>query len=89
MDDKKKQHSVSMRPSEWEHLMHAAQEKARRDGPTSSGHVVSTSRFMVEAALKEAGKVLGSGAPPPPPQHALPSQPMLFALKVPSGDKGE
>ena len=89
MDDKKKQHSVSMRPSEWEHLMRAAQAQARKDGPTSTGHVVSTSRFMVEAALKEAGKVLGSAPPPPPQQHTLPSQPMLFALKVSSGDKGE
>jgi uncharacterized protein (DUF1778 family) len=80
MDDKKKQHSVSMRPSEWERLTRAAQAKARRDGPTSSGHVVSTSRFMVEAALKEADKVLNSGRLPPVPTQA--SLPMVFALKT-------
>ena len=58
MDDKKRQHSVSIRPSEWERLTRAAQVKARTEGPTSTGHVVSTSRFLVEAGLKEAEKVL-------------------------------
>jgi len=60
MLDKKKQHSVSMRPSEWARLTLAAEARARCDGPTSTGYVVSTSRFMVDAALAEADRVLAS-----------------------------
>ncbi len=62
LNDKKKQHSVSMRPSEWACLARAAQALARPRGPTSTGHVVSTSRFVVDAALEAAHRLLPEGS---------------------------
>ena len=79
MDDKKKPHSISMRPSEWSRVMAAAQAKSRQHGPTSTGHVVSASRFVVEAALVEAERVLDAYDPR---QRSFGEQAPLFTQKA-------
>jgi hypothetical protein len=57
VDDKRKSHPVSMNRAEWERCVKGAEAWARQHGKRPTGHVVSTSAFIREAALKAADKM--------------------------------